>query len=78
MGNSLSEKWIVESYEYKGDPVALRIKHCESEKEAIKAAKAWLTDFPDEVVSIEYFRPSDGQVLYMDLDGNYDLHRIYL
>lgn len=47
----------------------IRSVDLKSERAAIKKAKDWAKEHPNDLVFIEFYRPSDGQIGYINRDG---------
>lgn len=66
-----NESWTVTT-EDENSMETLRSFTVDSEKDAKQLASEWAAKFVDESVFVEYFRKSDGQKMYLNVDG-YDV-----
>ena len=71
-GNKMRETFTVVVKEEPGHPDIIADDVLYDEAAAIEQAEAWVDKYPDKMIYIEYYRPSDGQQAYLNRSG-YDL-----
>lgn len=67
--NMRQETFTVVVKDIPGTPYPRVSQSAKNEIEAIKLAETLVEKYNDQLVFVEYFRPSDGQYLYLNRDG---------